>query len=138
MLPARAGPGTPESLRRIWEDPRPFRGRYHVLAAMGELGRPESVAPLREGLAPQRSLDERAHAAQGLGAFAADPRVREALIAVVAGDPEPAVRGAAIRSLAKAPAPDAVAALDRLRTLPWQDPETRRLLDLVRASVAPR
>jgi HEAT repeat protein len=120
-------PPTFEALKSAWLDPSPFPGRYHLCRALGESGNAGAIPLLLEALAPDRPLDLRSHAALGLGGFAEEPRVREELKKRALGDPAPAVRQNAIRSLSRWRNPEVDGFLRDLAGSGSADAETRRV-----------
>jgi HEAT repeat protein len=111
-------------LRTAYLDPAPFDGRYHVVRALGESGRPEALPLVRDALGAGRAPSLRCAGATALGAFVAGPEVRSELSGLAFGDPDPAVRLNALLALARSDAPEAEEALRRAAA--GGDPEARR------------
>jgi HEAT repeat protein len=120
-------PPTFEALKAAWMDPSPFPGRYHLCRALGENGNVGGIPLLREALALDQPLDLRSHAALGLGGFAEEPGVRDELKWRALGDPAPAVRHNAIRSLCRSRNPEIDGFLRDLAGPGTTDAETRRI-----------
>jgi hypothetical protein len=99
-------PHTLDLLRSLWESPRPFEGRPHLVAALGECGQPGAIPLLREALGPAQPPEIRSQAALSLGAFVEEPALRDELIRLAAADPLRAVRENALRALARSTAPE--------------------------------
>lgn len=112
-----------EALRRAYEDPAPFEGRYQICAALAATGRPEALPILEASLEPSRPLDVRCHAAEGLAHFADRPEARERLARLAREDAAPAVRQNALRALARAGAEEIL----KERAEREADEETRSL-----------
>ncbi|HEX7897342.1 MAG TPA: HEAT repeat domain-containing protein [Planctomycetota bacterium] len=107
-LRAYRDPHTFDVLRRLWESPLPFEGRYQICVALGECGQPGAIPLLREALGTSQLPDVRAHAALALGAF---PELLEDLIRLSKADAQLAVRENALRALARSPSAEAERAL---------------------------
>ncbi len=135
-LQAYRDEATFEALRRAFEDPAPFAGRYHLCLALGENGRPEAVPVLRGAIGPSRPPEIRRHAALGLGAFVEDGAVRGELRALAAGDADPFVRQNAMSALCRSPLPEVDAFLSELEAS--ADPATRGLARAFREQRARR
>jgi HEAT repeat protein len=116
---------TLEVLRLSYAHPAPFAGRYHLLAAMGENGRPEALPLLRGELSTARPPEIRRHAAAGLGGFVDDAGVRAELRRLAEGDADVFVRENALRSLCRSPLPEVDELLAALAAS--GDEATRRL-----------
>jgi HEAT repeat protein len=122
-------PATFEVLRRAFEDPSPFAGRYHLCVAMGENGQPGAVPVLRGASVPAQAPEVRRHAAIGLGGFVEDAAVREDLRRL-ARDADPFVRQNALASLCRSPLAEVDAFLSELAGS--EDEATRRLVQALR------
>lgn len=110
-------PHTFDVLRGLWESPRRFEGRYHLVVALGDCGQPGAIPLLSEALGTGQAAEVRAHAAYALANFVGEAAVREQLSRLVTLDSQRDVRENALRALARSSA----AEVDALLAAPPED-----------------